>query len=347
MLNTLIGKFGGFAGGSSSEYLGTKRIDANVAITFPNNIGFAVVKMFGGKGNSGQGGFTVIKLGSSSAGQTYYVTTDGNDSPGGTWINNPDSLSPVSSPPSIGHKNPLRGGGYVSFSTATMGPSGGPSPVKAATVLGLAGGGGSRQPQSGDTGGNAGYPGGGNGGIYNPGVPGGIGGDSATPIGGWPVGSPLFGAVGNYSPAPNAGSGGGGGAGYVGGGSGTATPQGGGRGGSGGGGSNYYVPSSNPHLSSVANNVYSRFEGYDTTDPDYDAGDAPFGDSTLPTGAPDPESAIPDYHPLSNTRATSGTNYPGPWGSAGYAVIKFFSGEELDYDSSNYPSSQPTAPNGF
>jgi hypothetical protein len=129
------------------------------------------------------------------------------------------------------------------------------------------------------------------------------------------AGSALAGVVGSTSPPPNSGSGGGGGAGYIGGNAGTATPDGGGRGGGGGGGSNYYVPSSNPHLSSVANNVFSYPSGYDTNDPDYDV--------TL--------GALTDGSGLT--------------GSTGYAVIKFFASEEPQYDS--YPSSIPTASNGF
>jgi len=316
MLNSLMGRFGGFAGGGGSHYLGTKTITANVAISFPNNVGFAVVKLFGGRGNNGAGGFTAIKLGSSSAGQTYYITNDGNESPAGTWVNGTGSPSPY--PPSFSRS--YRGGGFVSISTGDMGPGGGSIPTKVGGILGISGGGGSRQIQGGSgAGANAGYPGGGNGGPAY-GAPGGIGGNSATPIGGWPVGSALLGLVGTISPPPNSGSGGGGGAGYIGGGSGIGTPTNGGRGGGGGGGSNYYVPSSNPHLSSVANNVFSYPSGYDTNDPDYDA-------AVL---------AAPD-----------GPGGAGFVGTTGYTIIKFFSGEELDYDSSNYPSSQSTAPNGF
>ena len=84
----------------------------------------------------------------------------------------------------------------------------------------------------------------------------------------------------------------------------------------GGGGSNYYVPSSNPHLSSVANSVFSKSSGYDTTDIDYDV---TLGRVTAPDS--------PDT------------------GSTGYAVIRFFTGDEPNYD--DFDSSQPTAPNGF
>ena len=314
MFNTLAGKFGGFAGGSSN-YLGTKILTANTTITFPNGVGFAVVKLFGGRGNNGQGGYTSLKLGSSSAGQTYYVTTDGSESPGGTWVNNG---GPGAGPGGT-HVRSRRGGGFVALSTATMGPGGGSIPTKVGVILGISGGSGSGQPQSGTGAGSGGYPAGGNGGAFSgTTAPGGRGGNNTTPS---PVvtpsaGSALTGVMGTTSPPPNSGSGGGGGAGYIGGNKGTATSTSGGRGGGGGGGSNYYVPSSNPHLSSVANSVFSKSSGYDTTDIDYDV---TLGRVTAPDS--------PDT------------------GSTGYAVIRFFTGDEPNYD--DFDSSQPTAPNGF
>jgi len=326
-----LGKYGVQAGGSSIHYLGTKKITANVAISFPNNVGFAVVKLFGARGNSGAGGYTAIKLGPSSAGQTYYITNDGNESPGGTWINNPQNGSSTNEAES---NRSTRGGGFVSISTATMGPGGGSAPTKQATVLGLAGGGGSRHPQTSGSApaGHAGYPAGVNGNKTGPQVgPGGLGGNasapfnpSGSPLGNWPVGGVLSGnhAYGPSPSQPGGGNqGGGGGAGYIGGGHGlddspASHPHstGGGRGGSGGGGSNFYVPSSNPHIAGVANSVYSHAVAWDTTDPDYD--------SSL--GAP--------------TNPYEGQAV----GTTGYAVIKFFGSAELNYDSPDYPSSQAT-----
>ena len=328
MFNTLIGKFGGFAGGSNI-YLGTKKITANTSITFPDDVGFAVVKLFGGRGNSpiGRGGYTAIKLGSSSASQTYYITTDG-EVTNGTYVNPDGSGSPTG-----GEDYAIRGGGFVSISTGPMGPAVPSIPTKQGTILALAGGGGSMQHQSapeGGYGGSAGYPAGQPGYDWsNSSAPGGLGGGatpgpSPTNVGLTPphsgqpgtqsTGSALDGEMGTSSPSPNAGYGGGGGAGYIGGGKGFATPSGGGRGGGGGGGSNYYVPSSNNHISSIAaNSVFSYPLGYDSSDPDYDT------------------DLVGD----------------GATGSTGYAVIKFFTNDAPDYDSGNYPSSQPTTPNGF
>jgi hypothetical protein len=369
MFNTLMGRFGGFTGVGGSNYLGTKKIVANTALTFPSSVGFAVVKMFGGKSNGGQGGFTVIKLGSASAGQTYYITTDGmagagapsppSSPPGiGTWVNHREE-DPNSTDPAEPYVSHTFGGGYVSISTGPMAPGGAAVAAEQASILGISGGGGGTQPQGGSgAGGNAGYPAGqdGTNGSYisagfgvggNQGDPDGIYTRSGNPHPGFSsnpgpqptrYGSGLLGNKGDHSPPEqdHGATGGGGGAGYIGGGGGAQTPSGGGRGAGGGGGSNYYVPSSNPHLSSIANNVYSRSSGYDTNDPDYAAG---YNNSTAP--------GLPTNGPIPTAFKTLGLNTGYEWGSTGYAVIKFFTRDEEDYDSVTFPSSQPTAPHGF
>jgi hypothetical protein len=380
MFNTLMGRFGGFTGVGGSNYLGTKKIVANTALTFPSSVGFAVVKMFGGKSNGGQGGFTVIKLGRASAGQTYYITTDGqagagpavvigNSPPGspgpthigvGTWANHRANTSTHSQ--AEPGTSATFGGGYVSISTGPMAPGGAAVAAEQASILGISGGGGGQQPQPGSGGGgSAGYPAGQdgtNGAYFTLGF--GVGGNQGDEDGIYtrdanphPIfapappsgqasptryGSGLRGNKGEHSPPEqdHGATGGGGGAGYIGGGGGAQTPSGAGRGAGGGGGSNYYVPSSNPHLSSIANNVYSRSIGYDTNDPDYAAG---YNNSNAP--------ALPTNGPIPTAFKTLGLNTGYEWGSTGYAVIKFFTGDEEDYDSVTFPSSQPTAPHGF
>ena len=216
-INTLVGKFGGFSG-TGAGYLGAKIFTSNTSITFPADVGFAVVKLFGGygvgpqtppvpggPGSYRQGGFTAIKLGANSAGQTYYITNDGTDAPWGTFVT-PGS----GGPPYTG--NDKLGGGYVSISTGPMGPGAGPAATRQGTVLGLAGGSGSGHRQSSTAGGSAGYPLGGNGTDYNPNGQGGLGaGQSPPPSPNGPAGTALAGALGTTSPPPNSGAGGGGG----------------------------------------------------------------------------------------------------------------------------------------
>ena len=91
MFNTLAGKFGGFAGGSSGGHLGSFYTTSNTAFIVPAESNFVVVKLFGGTGVNprnakvsnthyqySQGGHTTVKLGGPAIhSNTFFITVDG------------------------------------------------------------------------------------------------------------------------------------------------------------------------------------------------------------------------------------------------------------------------------
>jgi hypothetical protein len=314
-INTLVGRFGGFAGVSSEFYLGAATYSSNTTINVPPVARFAVFKIFGGRGSTAfgnsrtDGGYTAIKL-DLSGGETLYATVNGSRT--STFI---DAGSDY-------------GGGYSAISTSPLAP-GNPEATTIGYIIGLSGGSGGHQPQSFfEAGGDAGFPAGangqppsftGNGGTqfgggagggnnYPPGGPGpGPGSYDGTPGGFLAAGRGGFG--GNV---PSSGSGGGGGAGLYGGGGGGALADNGGRGYQGGGGSNYIAPS-HPLISAISNSAFSQTYGYDTSDPDY-------------------PNALTYISPAGSVSPTE---------TGGVIFAKFFTAPTTNYDSPEYSLSTP------